>query len=260
MFNKPFLANINQNSIKRIDLSVNPYEMLEKNVNDTSEALNMILLPMTKAFMDTMFEFLHFQNYTRSLGFVPEGYILSYKLDRPWPIFQFTQSFEPMVWVQLLATLLVFAVITSISRGLYRHVWGTCFAIFASTFGHYSHSLQRSALKNTIHGLWLLCSAVMLSAFSGVLLHYFMKPQPKLVVDDWQELHERQDLTITAFDVSYMVNFIRDFGTTDPMAEDFSDRYISLYDVGGDIFNEIIVHWPNTTEMLEVGLFVFCYD
>jgi len=83
-----------------------------------------------------------------------------------------------------------------------------------------------------------------------------MKPQPKLVVDDWQELHERQDLTITAFDVSYMVNFIRDFGTTDPMAEDFSDRYISLYDVGGDIFNEIIVHWPNTTELPRVCLFV----
>ena len=80
----------------------------------------------------------------------------------------------------------------------------------------------------------------MLSAFGGVLLPYFMKPVPNVVIDSWADLYHRPGIKVLALEMSFINSYITEFKDKgDPMALVFSEKFIAgdnwLYEMIGDV-------------------------
>ena len=208
------------------------------------EQMNLILLPMSRSFFDqyktSMSKFYDNDTsnigsqvkHSRTVGFYSEGNIMCWKKTGQWPGFKFLLSFEPLVWYSLIAALLLLTVIKTITgmKGL-SQLGANFWSFFSLSFG-----VTNSQNKHTIYStfltiLWLFSITVILSAFSGVLLRFFMEPIPVIVIDSWEDLFQTKELKITGFHLSFIQIYIDQFQDQEEIAKDFGQRFYAFQDV-----------------------------
>ena len=181
---------------------------------------------------------------TRALGFMSDGNILSKKMVKKWPKFRFLNTFYHSVWFIMVITMLFLSCVTTLTRTSWSSIRSNRLTksistfitimienlcqLFGTAFGHSSLSRSTSLLTNVSNISWLMLSIIMLSAFSSVMLPFFMKPMPKEVVNSWEDLYNRKDLKIGLFRWSSMYQYIDYYKDIDEMAREFSTR---VYDM-----------------------------
>ena len=224
---------------------MDPADYIRRILNDTYEGLNLILLPTSSSYFERAREIEFAEVYesdsvgngsfkmSRALGFQSEGHICSWKMPGEWSSYKFVYSFEPIVWYSVIATLIAFAIIKTMEdrkgfRQLSEELWG----IFSNPFGNKEFKIENSVIKNMTNILWLFCMTVLMSAFSGVLLRFFMEGIPYVVIDNWDELYNRKDIKIIALQFSFIKFYIDSFKDSDPKAQDFENRYFFFEDLG----------------------------
>ena len=238
-------------SIKRIDFKLDLLDFFGRFHNDSYDGINILLHPITDSFGDIFdFDFWNDGNdpvetegrvykYSRALGFDSEGHMLSAKLPGVWPMFKFLNSFEPMVWFSLFTALIMLSIIKSIeNKSKISEVLDNFWIFFCFLFGNKFFEIEKSILKNVSNILWMFCTVVILSAFSGVLLAFFMKPLPKEVINSWDDLYLRKDVKITAFQLSFIYDYVENFYDKEDMAKDFAGRLVLVENVGENIMEE----------------------
>ena len=182
---------------------------------------------------------------SRALGFTSDGNILCKKMVKPWPMFRFLTTFYHNTWLMMVITILFLSSVTTLSRTNWSTIRSnrltksiltfiimiiqSLWKLLGTAFGHSSFSRSTSLLANVSNTSWLMLSTIMLSAFSSVLLPFFMKPMPKEVVNSWEDLYNRKDLKIAVFRWTSLYQYIEYYQDTEEMAREFSTRFYDLY-------------------------------
>ena len=182
---------------------------------------------------------------SRALGFTSDGNILCKKRIKEWPMFRFLTTFYHNTWLMMVITILFVSSVTTLTRTSWSAIRSnrltksiltfimmiieSLWKLLGTAFGHSSFSRSTSLLSNVSNTSWLMLSTVMLSAFSSVLLPFFMKPIPKEVVNSWEDLYHRKDLKTAVFRWSSLYQYIEYYKDTEEMAREFSTRFEDLY-------------------------------
>ena len=86
--------------------------------------------------------------------------------------------------------------------------------------------IPKSRIKRSILSLWFLSCTVLLAAHSSVLRNIFIRSNPYIVIDSWEDLFERKDLKILVFESSFLKIYAENIDTE--MARNFKARMDSI--------------------------------
>jgi len=126
---------------------------------------------------------------------------IAYKITpRSQPLFTYFQCFSPDLWLFIFALIIVISSIISFNEENMSKLSENIFNVFIILI---SKSIPNSMKMNNklnklLIGFWLLLVMFLSIMFSSFLLDYMIKPIPNEVIDSWDDLYMRSEVTILA--------------------------------------------------------------
>ncbi len=191
-----------------------------------SQKWKFILHPLTASYLKIISEYnLEFLgNISRYIDFKEEENIYTLVQTGRREQFKFLNGFDKYVWITILITIffipICMAIIEKTFSNYLSNFWNYSYFILSETIPRIPTNLR----KRYILTYWLLSCTILLAAYGGVIKDIFLKPVPDVVVNSWNDLHQRKDLKIVTIEGSVIDNFVSNKGTDNEMARDFGSR------------------------------------
>jgi len=192
-----------------------------------SDKWRLVLYPTTAEIMgmlNSIIDINQFGYQSRAMGVESEGTIASISRPRQRHPFEFVLAFEAPVWITLFITMLLiplsFCVIEKTFSGYFRNLWNYSYLILSEAIP----KMPKSSMKRFVLTFWLLACTVLLSAYSGVIRDQFIRANPDVVIDSWEDLYDQKDMKIVTIEGSDIHHFVLDNQNNNEMARDFASR------------------------------------
>jgi len=157
-----------------------------------SDEWRLYLNPFSANFLQSLQRFIDFRSIgylSRQLGMKSDGFIASMTRPKQRHLFEFIDGFEVPVWITLFITILTiplsFVVIEKSFSGYFKNLWNYSYFILSEPIP----KIPKSSMKRFVLAFWLLACTVLLSGYSSVLRHLFMKANPDDVIESWKHLY-----------------------------------------------------------------------
>jgi hypothetical protein len=244
-----FLDKISKSSFG-IFFSISLLRISASNLDELKEMLsngtkiNIVLFPTTESIADIMASFIgeDIFKYSKPLGIISEGHILSAVKPGIWPKLKFFLSFETNVCISLIASLILILLFKALVVKSLTEFFPNLWELIASMLGRENLKLRKTFKEYTVYSIWLISWTILLSAFSGVMYRSFIEPLPKITIDSWEDLYERNDVRIITPTLSFLANYAKSFREIDPMARDFESRLEEevLFNASEELLEELV--------------------
>jgi len=202
-----------------------------------------ILNPLTPSQFTTVNEISDtaFLNVSNTLDVKYDGYIISEPRPGQRDIFEFLNGFQIQVWITLLLTIffipLALALVKKKFSDYFTDLWNYSYLILTEVIPR----IPKPSMQRFVITFWLLGCVVLLAGFGGVLRDYFIKKTPDVVIDSWEDLHNRKELTIVVTEGSVIHDFAQKEFKNNEMAKDFKSRMRTHY----------VINYNNTENLIQ---------
>jgi hypothetical protein len=163
---------------------------------------------------------------SRALSIKIEGLIISLVRPGERNILDFVMGFETPVWILILLSILsipfAIALIQKSFSGFFTNLWNYSYLILSEAIPR--RAITVSTPKQLFLTLLLLSGTVLLAAYSGVLIGFFIRSTPDDLIDSWDDLYQRNELKIVTHEYSFIHNFVQKHSNDNPMAQNFLSR------------------------------------
>ena len=162
-------------------------------------------------------------SHTITVDFMDYGSIAykKYLGTQQFTIFNF---FDDLTWKLILATMVLISILLTLPRIRVRPLFANCWNISTLFISNtMPKELDTKALsKQILVFSWLGLVLSFQTLFSSFLLDNMIQPLPYLVIDSWDDLYHRPEVTILVAESNAMVQFARH--DPSPMAKSFDSR------------------------------------
>ena len=133
------------------------------------------------------------------------------------------QCFEPEVYYAIIASIMVFSVVTSLNKQSLMSFFATFWSYLIVILSDYIPGKAVTEFDRILSGTWLLACTVILAAFSGQLREMMIKPKSVNWIDNWKDLLEWKHIQIQTGPTSEINTYINNF-PNDTMSQNFKSR------------------------------------
>lgn len=184
--------------------------------------------PVTQAIVERLapYNFSLLYKLTRNVGLLSEEHILSSVRPGKRFIFEYFLSFDPYFWISIILSLIIVSLLMTFLKNTFKafldYFWLILSVLLSETIP--KRQIPNSPKERILLYFWFIFCTIILLAFSGVLLGFFIRNPPNHVIDSWDELFMEKEFKIITSELSFLKNYVEKYKSSDDMARDFNSR------------------------------------